>query len=63
MEFRRELATEMIHNPEVPESEDDHQSKERRCKKQKQGHCELKTIPRKCAFYAHEITKLVETKT
>jgi hypothetical protein len=43
--------------------EDDHQSKERRCKKQKQVHCELQTLPRKCAFDAHEPTKLVATKT
>lgn len=63
LEFRRELATEMIHNPEVPEYEDDRQSKERRCKKQKQVHCELLTLPRKCAFDAHEPTKLVKRKT
>ena len=53
LEFRRQLADEMIHNPWVPVGEDiDHQSKERTCKKQKQGNCELKTIPRKCAFDA-----------
>jgi hypothetical protein len=63
LEFRRELATEMIHNPDVPIGEEDHQSKERSCKKQKQVHCELQTLPRKCAFDAHEPTKLVATKT
>jgi hypothetical protein len=49
LEFRSELATEMIHNPDVPIEEDDHQSKERRCKKQKQVYYELQTLPRKCA--------------
>jgi hypothetical protein len=63
LEFRRELGTEMIHNPEVPVGEDDHQSKERRCKKQKQVHCELQTLPRKWAFDAHKPTKLVAAKT
>jgi hypothetical protein len=62
LEFRRELATEMIHNPDVPVKEDDHQSKERRCKKQKQVHRESQTLPRKCTFDAHEPTKLVATK-
>jgi hypothetical protein len=33
LEFGRELATEMIHNPEVPAEEDFHQSKEKSCKK------------------------------
>ncbi len=63
LEFRRELATEMIHNPDVPIGAEDHQSKERSCKKQKQVHCELQTLPRKCAFDAHEPTKLFATKT
>ena len=44
LEFRRELAMEMIHNPEVPVDEHDHESKERRCQKQKQIHCELQTF-------------------
>jgi hypothetical protein len=46
LEFRRELAGEMIHNPDVPVEEDDHQSKEKRCKKQKEVHRELQTLPR-----------------
>ena len=62
LEFRRELAREMIHNPDVPIEEDDHQTKERRCKKQKQVHCELQTLPRKCGFDDHKPTKLVATK-
>jgi hypothetical protein len=33
LEFRRELAWEMIYNPEVPVEEEYHQSKERSCKK------------------------------
>jgi hypothetical protein len=61
LEFRRELATEMIHNPDIPVEEDDHQTEERRCEKQKQVHCELQTLPRKCAFDVHEPTKLVAT--
>jgi hypothetical protein len=63
LEFRRELATEMIYNPESPEVEEDHQSKERSCKKQKQVHCELQTLSRFCAFDAHEKTKIVTVKT
>jgi hypothetical protein len=64
LEFRRELAIKMIHNLDAPIEEDDHQSKERRSKKQKQVHsCELQTLPRKCAFDAHGRTKLVAAKT
>ncbi len=48
---------ETIHNPEVCVEEDDHQSKERRCKKPKQVHCVLQTLPRKCTFDAHKPTK------
>jgi hypothetical protein len=48
LEFRRELATEMIHNPEVPVGGGgDHQSKERGYKKKKPVHRELQTLPRK----------------
>jgi hypothetical protein len=61
LEFRRELAWEMIYNPEVPVEEEYHQAKERSCKKMKLGHCELMTLRKKCAFYGHEPTKCVTT--
>jgi hypothetical protein len=65
LEFRRQLAEEMIHNPAVPVVVEEvaRQSKQRSCRRQKQGNCELKTLPRNSAFDAHERTKIVETKT
>jgi hypothetical protein len=59
LEFRRELAWELIYNPEVPVEEKRRKSRERSCKKTKQHHCELTTLPKKCAFDAHEPTKFV----
>jgi hypothetical protein len=59
----KEVWDEMIHNRDVPEVEEDHQSKDRSCKKQKQVHCELQTLARNCAFHAREPTKIVTTKS
>jgi hypothetical protein len=50
LEFRRELACEMIYNPGVPVEGEDRQSKERSCKRTKMGHCELTTLQKYCAF-------------
>jgi hypothetical protein len=61
--FRRELSSEMIYNPEVPIEAEDRQSKERSCKMQKMGHCELTTLQKYCAFDAHDPSKIVTSTT
>jgi hypothetical protein len=62
LEFRRELSWDMIWNPDVPvEPAVRPKGKERTCNNRKKGHCELTTLPKYCAFDAHEPTKFAKT--
>jgi hypothetical protein len=55
LEFRRELAWEMIYNEWVPKEGEDYLSKERSCKMAKLSHCQFLTLEKNRAFDAETI--------